>query len=237
MIDYTSLLDDDLNVQATDESMPASNSSFATQDNSSPLLRDRVEISREELATLFRYINGWDENGDSNVIITYQNHTITDGVANAVDSFHHAEKPAVNMSFDSMNPDWFSLDIIFRSHLEPELKFMWGYLQRFKNNCAKNPEKNHVFYMNILLKDTVSDPSSGETDRLFTINLVNPVLFFLIPEDTVHTDPNVIRMLIPVTSVEFSYDRNEVFEQEKEGIISEISSAQYLNAMGGENVE
>jgi len=237
MFDYTELLNDSNANQKNNNTyaIPSKESNEAP----TPQLQtqERFEVDRETLSVLLGFINGWDKEGNSKVVITYQNHTVEGGEAIAIDTFHSAEKPAVNMSFDSMNPEWFALDIIFRSHLEPELKLMWGHLQRFKNNCAKNPEKDHVFYMSILARDTVTTNLDGNPDTLFSINIINPVVFYLVPEDTIHTEPNIIRMLIPVSSVEFSYQKNELYEAAKEDVINELSNERFLDSSGGENIE
>lgn len=234
MFDYTNLLDEKNNTSNNDSFSCAADTKEKSIAESSGGF---VELDRESLSVLFNLVNGWNEDGSSKVVLTYQNHVMKDGVPVVGDAFHHAEKPTVNISFDSMNPDWFSLDVVFRSHLEPELKLLWGYLQRFKNNCAKEPNVDHIFYMNILAKDSVSEYQSGNPDYLFTINLVNPVLFYLTPEDTIHTDPNVIRMLIPVGSVEFSYNKNELFEQAKTDVVAEINDELFLNNAGGDYIE
>lgn len=233
MYNYTSLLDENYSTQQEDVFISH------TQKQALPdiLSQNEVfEIDRGVLSAILEYINGWDVLGESKVALSYQTVSVNPG--DPVESdFRSAEKPAIQMGFDAMNPDWFSLDIVFRSHLEPELKLLWGYLQRFRNNCTSVPEKDNIFFLNIIAKDTISGAANGEEDKVLSINIMNPIVFYLVPEDTIRTEANVIRMLIPVNLVQFTYEVNDLFESEKDDVVSALESEHYLNLGGGNDYE
>ena len=175
----------------------------------------------EDVKNVFERMNGWNPvTGQSKVAISYQLFAMDDPEdAPSRNQVFSTCKPAIQMSFDSHIPDYFSLDIIFRSANEPELKLLWGRMQQFKRNTAYQPEKEWIFFMNILESDTISLQTENE-DIPFVIRAFNPLLSYLtreVPEmqvdDTESPEGemiggNIIRMIIPAEFVQFEYCKN-----------------------------
>ena len=174
-----------------------------------------TELSRAELAEFTRRLSGRNEDGESKVILSYQSYAIEDEEGSVgKETVYTSSKCHVELSLDVNNPQYFVMDIVFRGYDEPELKMLWGRLQKFKRSVATNLEKTWVFYMNLLEKASISK-RTDQGDLLFTADIINPLLFYLTREtpDFLCTETrsdegelyggNVIRMLIPTEFVTF----------------------------------
>lgn len=176
------------------------------------------EMTIEDVRKVFERMNGWNPvTGQSKVAISYQLFAMDDPEnSQSRNQVFSTCKPAIQMNFDSHIPGYFGLDIIFRSANEPELKLLWGRLQQFKRSTSVHPEKEWIFFMNILESSSISLQTEKE-DTPFVIRAFNPLLTYLtreVPEmqvdDTESTDGemiggNIIRMIIPAEFVQFEY--------------------------------
>lgn len=178
-----------------------------------------VPITREQMLQNIREVIGTNENGEPKVTIKYRTYALEDpedseGKETIYDISAHTSlevgmtpigttaEPSLDISMDPSVPGFYTVDIIFDSFDNPELKFLWAKLQQFKKKLVTEPNKSWLFFL--LLQETAKD----EKNRQLRINVLNPVLFYLtrsIP-GTLSTDEvteydglqggNVIRMLI-----------------------------------------
>lgn len=172
-------------------------------------------LSREEISNFTKRLSGKNELGESKVIITYQLYDF-DEPETSIDKerIYSVKNASIELSLDNKYPQFYVCDIIFKNFNDPELRMLWGRLQKFKRNLALEGNKNWIFYLNILEKDSISVRTENK-DILFLAHVFNPTLFNLtreIPEylalDTIDNENqlsggNIIRMLIPIEFISF----------------------------------
>lgn len=200
------------------------------------------EISREQLKSIFQRINGRNADGSSKVVVTYQTYAM-DEPEDSVNrkQIYSTEKPAVEIALDTQYPNFFTVDFKFRSFEDPELKLLWGRLQRFKNNIATDPTRDWIFYIQILERASVTQQTEVE-DTLLLTHILNPALSYLTREipDMLTTEtqaPNVelyggntIRMLIPIELVRFEIKDDVDTLDAKGEVLREEESNRYQNS-------
>ena len=172
------------------------------------------KASLEEMTQFFTRMSGKDSFGDSKAIITYQTFAMEDEEDSKDKmTIYNISKARCNLSFDKMNPQFLSFEIVFNSYEDTELKLLWGRLQRHLSNERTNPEKTWVFYFNIVERGSV-DIDSTTNDTLLIGHLMNPVMFYLsretpvtmavdIEKDGELHGGNVIKMLVPLELFSF----------------------------------
>lgn len=197
------------------------------------------ELTREMLAEFMRRFNGRDADGAPKVVVSYQTYAIGDA-EDADKKIYTAPKAAIEISANHAYPDFFVVDFIFRSYDEPELKLLWGRLQKFKNNQAMHAEKDWIFYLNILEKASVHY-QTDVTDMLTTAHIFNPELCYLTREtpnllvsDNRNQDGelvggNIIRMLVPSKLLTFTVDDQIDTSQIKGDVLRELDTNEFLD--------
>ena len=181
-------------------------------------IKQEFEISNEnEIIELIQHITGKTETGLPASVIGYQTYALEDADSPEVNvPIYTTSKAHIEMYFDKMYPMFYDVDFIFPSADEPELKLMWGNLQRFKKNQINKSDKTWVFYINVLGTNDVTVQTS-EQDILVTANIFNPILFYLTREmpsyrcqdnfnetDNEYYGGNIIKMLVPKEFVTFN---------------------------------
>lgn len=194
-----------------------------------------------DVKTVFERLNGWEDTGYSNVTISYQSFAMEDDEnAPSRNQIFTTTKAAIQLCFDTHIPGYFGLDIIFRSANEPELKLLWGRLQQFRRNIATHPDKEWIFFFNLLENSTITMQTDTE-DVPFVVRAFNPLMFYLtreVPEmqvDDVQTADgemvggNIIRMVIPAQFVQFEYCKNADTLGLKGEVLTEEEDARFKN--------
>lgn len=191
--------------------------------------------------------------GESKVVVSYQTYCLDDPNDPGRDRVYTLNNASVELSIDKHNPQFFTLDVVFLTYTDPELKFFWSRLQNFKSNIAKHPEKNWIFYVNILEKGSLS-MQTDVRDVLVMANVFNPLAWYLTREvpnlltdeikitETVRNGGevkkevvdlqggNIVRMIVADTLVQFQI-RSDVDTGEIKGEVErEEEEKRYLNA-------
>lgn len=206
-------------------------------------------LSREEIGEFIKRLSGKTPEGESKVIISYQSYAMEEP-EDSVDKerIYSTIKPHIELSINMQDPRFYVMDIIFKSWDDPELKLLWGRLQRFKRNMTDNIEKTWVFYFNILEKASVSQQTL-ERDTLLVMNIFNPTLFYLtreIPDmlvqDTLSGNGdmqggNIIRMLIPTELLTFQVTDDIDTSEIKGEVMREEAERDYINNNNESNWE
>ena len=193
-------------------------------------MEDRKKyLTNEEIAKLFQFLNGWTEDGYSKVTISYQNFIAENTEDLLSVPINSTEKAAVLFSYDKANPQWISVDLIFRSHQEPELRLLWGNLQRFKKSLAEEPDKTPVFILNIMQNETVTYGATKKDCDILYVDAVNPLSFSLSNETPAGAGPNMIRLLFACPMVEFHSASEEEFTEELDGTLREMDAERFIS--------
>lgn len=204
-------------------------------------------LSREEIAQFCRRFSGKNEAGENKAVVSYQFFDF-DEPENSVNkqSIYSMSRPSLELSFDIKNPRFYTLDIIFQSYTDPELKMFWGRLQRFKRSIVTQGEKTWIFYINVLERDSISLQSENQ-DTLLIANILNPTIFTLtreIPEymstdnidiDNQLTGGNIVRMLIPIEYVTFEITDKVDTSLIKGEVLREQEEARFINNVSENN--
>lgn len=203
-------------------------------------------IDENTVARFLRALSGRTEDGLGKAVISYQSYAMEDAEdseeKNRVYSLNNA---CVEFSLDRKNPGFFTLDIIFRSYDDPELKIFWSRLQKHKRNMALEGEKTWIFYINLLERESVTYQTETQ-DTLITANVFNPLIYYLTREvpNMLTTEKemnrgegveelqggNIIRMLIAEELVTFQVNSEIDTSNIKGEVMREYEEARYLNA-------
>jgi len=199
-----------------------------------------VLLEKEEICGFMQRLSGKDENG-SKAVVNYQCYALEDDEESLDRTrVYSASRAHVEMSFDPANPGFYLVDIVFGGYTDPELKMLWGRLQRFKRSHTQEPNKTHVFYFNILERDSVTR-QTAERDTLMISHVLNPAMYFLTREvpdmlaaDTLSSDGelyggNIVRMLVPQELVTFEITQAVDTSEIKGEVLREEDEARYLN--------
>lgn len=211
--------------------------------------KDMTYLSREEIGEFIKEISGKTSDGESKVVISYQTYAIEEP-EDSMDKerIYTTSKPHIELSINMQDPRFYIMDIIFKSWDDPELKLLWGRLQRFKKNMTEDIEKNWVFYFNILERASVTQQTL-ERDTLLIVNAFNPTLFYLTREvpDMLVQDilsgngdmqgGNIIRMLIPTELLSFQITNDIDTSEIKGEIMREEAERDYINNNDANNWE
>lgn len=201
-----------------------------------------IYIDRNTISQFTRRLSGKNIDGFSKVEISYQTYAMEDDEDSKDRTrIYNAHKAYAELSMDYNTPGYFTLDVIYHSYAEPELKMFWNRLQNFKRSLANEGEKTWIFYINILEKSSISKQTET-TDNLLMCHIMNPILFYLTREtpnlmteerkvDDELQGGNIIRMLIPENAVRFEIT-NEIDTSEIKGEVErELEEERYLNAL------
>lgn len=197
-------------------------------------------VDRQIIKQFTDRLSGKNEAGLAKANVSYQYYILEDP-EEVKDSatIYNASHARVEISQDKKNPGFYVLDVIFDSYDDPELKLMWGRLQRFKKAQLENPDKTPIFYINILESDGVSIQEL-EQNTLLVGNVLNPLLFYLtreVPnllaletkEEDVLYGGNMIRMLVSEQLITFTVTDIIDTSVIKEEVEREFMESDYIN--------
>ena len=203
-------------------------------------------LTKNEVADIFRRLSGKTDEDESKIILSYQSYALDEPEDSVNRSqIYTTDKPYIQFSFNYTGLNFLTMDIIFRSFEDPELKLLWGRLQRFKKNASMNAERDWIFYINILVKANI-EIHSQERVKLLTANIVNPELFFLTREipsqltteqlsnDNTLYGGNMIRMLIPLNRITFQENDDVDTEEIDTEVYEEIENDRFVNSQQNE---
>ena len=200
-----------------------------------------VEDTSSEFEKYCAELSGKDADGMPLATISYQCYAMEDDDnAPSKTVSYTLTTPWAQLWIDKMHPEYVCLDVAFRSADDPELRMMWNRLNRHIRNMSKNPEKTWIFYIRVL--DNAST-RIGQSE-IKVAHIVNPLMFFLtreLPTVEAHNEEtefglqggNIIRMLIPVETVNIEVSPNEVYDIEtiRAEVQRDMDDAEYQNAM------
>lgn len=203
-------------------------------------------LTKNEIADIFRRLSGKTDEDESKIILSYQSYALDEPEDSVNRSqIYTTDKPYIQFSFNYTGLNFLTMDVIFRSFEDPELKLLWGRLQRFKKNASMNAERDWIFYINILEKANI-EIHSQERVKLLTANIVNPELFFLTREipsqltteqlsnDNTLYGGNMIRMLIPLNRITFQENDDVDTEEIDTEVYEEIENDRFVNSQQDE---
>ena len=203
-------------------------------------------LTKNEVADIFRRLSGKTDEDESKIILSYQSYALDEPEDSVNRSqIYTTDKPYIQFSFNYTGLNFLTMDVIFRSFEDPELKLLWGRLQRFKKNASMNAERDWIFYINILEKANI-EIHSQERVKLLTANIVNPELFFLTREmpsqltteqlsnDNTLQGGNMIRMLIPLNRITFQENDDVDTEEIDTEVYEEIENDRFVNSQQNE---
>lgn len=202
---------------------------------------DLTYLDMQEINHFLQKLSGRDENGKNKAVISYQTYAMEDSDDSPEkNQVYTTSNPCIELSLDKNYPNFYMMDISFRSCDDPELKMLWGRLQKFKKNMRDFPDKTWIFYFNILEKASVTLQTSIN-DTLVTANVFNPQIFYLTREvpnllatNVVDVNGelsggNVIRMLIPIEFISFKVDNDIDTNEIKGEVFREEEARDYLD--------
>lgn len=206
-----------------------------------PLQSDIAYLTREQIVEFTKRLSGRNEDGSGKVELSYQTYAMEDAEDSpGKEQIFHISKACVELSTDAKNPGYFCMDIIFRSYDEPELKMLWGRLQRFKKQIATDSHKLWIFHFHMLEKASIT-AQTLDRDTLLTCNALNPLVFYLtreVPnmlaeEREVGGDlmgGNIIRMIIPTELVTFQITDEVDTSLLKGEVLRDQEESRYLDS-------
>lgn len=203
-------------------------------------------LTKNEVADIFRRLSGKTDEDESKIILSYQSYALDEPEDSVNRSqIYTTDNPYIQFSFNYTGLNFLTMDVIFRSFEDPELKLLWGRLQRFKKNASMNAERDWIFYINILEKANIEIHSQKRV-KLLTANIVNPELFFLTREipsqltteqlsnDNTLYGGNMIRMLIPLNRITFQENDDVDTEEIDTEVYEEIENDRFVNSQQNE---
>lgn len=181
-------------------------------------------VTLEELVNLLSRFNGVDANGESKAVIAYQTFAVEEPEDSVnKKTIYNLSKVKCEISMSKMNPGFISIDLIFNSWDDAELRLLWGRLQRMKKYEMERPDQTHVFYFNLVERDSISS-RTDINDMVYVCHIVNPLMSCLtrnMPADMARNNPmmdeltggNILRMVIP--SYNLNLTASNDFETDK----------------------
>ena len=174
------------------------------------------EIDVETFAGWLSKLSGQNRFGESNCGISYQCYAAEDDNDDR-ETVYTVSRGYCRFSMDKMNPGFVTLDIVFKSYSDPELRLLWGRLERFKKNISEFPEKTWIFYMNVVDAEGVR----LNDEDIMTVHIVNPLIWYLTREnpdqlsDEVSVEEelqggNILRMLLNTEGIALRYENLDI---------------------------
>lgn len=198
-----------------------------------------IQLSREDFAEILKRFAGKDENGNPKCIISYQFFDAADAPDSpAKQTVYTTTLPSIEISYDDKAPEFYMVTITYRTCNDPELKLLWGRLNRFKHAQAIESNKDWLFYIQILEKGCVS-LHSEVNDTLWICDIFNPTFFtlcrevpdFLAPDvkvDDTLQGGNQIRLLVPYELISFRCTNDIDTQTIKAELLEEEATANFL---------
>lgn len=200
-------------------------------------------LNENEVSDFEKYcakISGKDAEGRPLVTISYQCYALEDDDNSPSKKVSYTlTTPWIQIWVDKLNPGYVGIDIAFRSFDDPELRLLWGRLNRHIQNMSKYPEKTWIFYFKVL-EDASLSVTSKEVSM---VHIMNPSIFFITRESpTMQANNseseyglqggNIVRMLVPENLVSVEVTPNEELDLDtmRAEVIRDAEEAAYQDA-------
>lgn len=185
---------------------------------------DNVVLSADEIADITQRFSGINQDGSPKTTVSYcayDFHSPEDDPDR--ENIHIIEDARLELCLDHTN-GFYSMDLIFDSPDNKDLKLMWSCLQRHHSNEVYQGDKMWIFYINLLEKEPVDE------NVAFTGHILNPLMFSLtrqvsnqdLSEDMeeeiehgIFQGGNVIRFVLHKDLVSFQYATFELEESDE----------------------
>ena len=171
-----------------------------------------MDLSEEQVRHFCKRLSGTDMNGSPVSTLAYYLTTIEDVEKGLIPNVHTLSKGTVHLCPTQGHPEWYTMDVEFRTGDDAELRLLWGNLQQFLHS-----EKEQIFFMSLIKNDTVLE----DTGYVFRMDVINPVLFYLTKSSHEAIGDNMIRMLIDANAMQFSSLQDDAFMEEKAHVLRE----------------
>ena len=182
-----------------------------------------VSLSGEDAVSFINRFSGKNNDGESKSTICYQSYDLSTNDPEK-EKVYQIIDASVQISKNKHYNDLYTVDFIFKSSDDTELKLFWLRLQKYLKNQSEHPDKDYIFYIQLLEKASVTQQTE-HNDNLLICNMINPILFYLtreVPDQKIHDQNvkgemiggNIIRMIIGNQNLTFNIisdiDTNEI---------------------------
>ena len=203
-------------------------------------------ITVQEAADICSRLSGKDSEGFAKCAVTYMSYEYDETKTEETQQIHTITNGIATVTIEKRIPEFFTLDIEFPSSEDTELALFWGRLQEYRRKQVMEPDKNWIFFLNLLELDSLQY-NIEKPDELFTINLMNPILHVVTrkePMDRVTENEsdeylmggNIVRLLFHGSLVSFDIVNNIDTNQILGDVLRENDSDRYLDeVMNKEN--
>lgn len=198
---------------------------------------DRIIIDTDKIKEFCEKLTGVDEFGQTRAIASYQYYNYFPGETDPkADVIYNLNRAHVDITYDELNPQFITLDIVFKTYDDPELKLMWARLNKWRKDNGDMP----IFLIHLLEMGSIS-LQTDENETLLEADIFNPLLQYLTRETPTmeaveETNDkgeiiggNIIRMLCPIDLVTFtvtdSFDTKDI----KAEVLREEEEKRYIN--------
>ena len=196
-------------------------------------------ITVQEAANICERLSGKDSESFAKCAVTYMNYEYDETKIEETQQIHTISNGIATLTVEKRIPEFFTLDIEFPSSEDTELALFWGRLQEYRRKQVMEPNKNWVFFINLLELDSIKY-NTEKPDELFTINLMNPILHVITrKEPTDHVTENesdeylmggnIVRLLFHGSLVSFDLVNNIDTNQILGDVLRENDSDRYLD--------
>lgn len=160
-----------------------------TQIPETPIQEEPIEntntcsLTEADLNQFINRFSGIDPNtGYSKTTISYQTYDFDapDDDPNK-QRVYQLTNAVVQISRNKRYNDLYTIDFIFKSPDDTELKLFWARLQQYLKNQSQHSDKDWIFYINLLERASVS-LQTLKNDTLLIGNIINPILFYITRE-------------------------------------------------------
>lgn len=196
----------------------------------------REQLTELQVIDLCKRFSGVDVNNNNAAIVSYQCYNYDENKTDdRCDIIYQASRARVDFSYDPMHPEFATLDLVFPSFDDQELRLMWARLQKWKREISETP----IFLIHLLERGSVSSKTDAP-DTLVECNILNPILFYLTRE--IPSQPaeeitlengeiiggNIIRLLLDMSLVTFEISETDTGEIKAE-VLREEEDRRYLD--------
>lgn len=200
-------------------------------------------IDNETFIGFCNRLSGKNE-GNSKAEVMYQSFALEDDIESRDrKTFYNLSNCVVNISRSRLYPQYVSLDLIFGSSDDPELKLLWGRLQRQKKNEQEHPEKTWIFSFTIVERASVI--GSYGVQPVLAAYLNNPLMTYItrelpsmMAEERIYNGElvggNIVRMLIPAEYVSFEVSQQDLDSFEVK-VAAEMRDEEFINNYNADN--
>lgn len=200
-----------------------------------------IKLSENDLNNFINRLSGIDnETGYAKASISYQTYDFDapDDDTNK-QRVYQLTNAVIQISRNKRYNDLYTVDFIFKSPDDTELKLFWARLQQYLKNQSQYSNKDWIFYICLLERASVS-LQTIKNDTLLIGNLINPIMFYLTREtpnlETIDKNinnemlgGNIIRMIVGKENLTFQLESDIDTNSIKGNVQREEEDKRYLN--------